>query len=163
MNIIDNIKCTRFRHLHKLLVSSFCQFIESNDATEYLSLFSRNRPFAAYHSRCTKPPCWGAKVALGECKQRTLPYKIICIPFVGLSPVRLLRPSMAFLYHVYDKLQRAYISPLIIACHLPTTPHSMSCEIWRTIRIRNIPVKPNHDCQSTSFHFLIQHPQEGHG
>ena len=28
--------------------------------------------------------------------------------FVGLAPVRLLRPSMAVLYHVKGKLQRAY-------------------------------------------------------
>ena len=30
------------------------------------------------------------------------------MPFVGLAPVRLLRPSMAVLYHVNGKLQRAY-------------------------------------------------------
>ena len=56
MNNIDNIKCTRFKHLQKVLVSSFCHFIESNEATEYLSLFGPNRPFAACHSRGTKPP-----------------------------------------------------------------------------------------------------------
>ena len=39
MNNIDNIKCTRFKHLQKVLVSSFCHFIESNEATEYLSAF----------------------------------------------------------------------------------------------------------------------------
>ena len=27
-----------------------------------------NRPFAASHSRGTKPPCWRAKVALGQDK-----------------------------------------------------------------------------------------------
>ena len=53
MNNIDNIKCTRFKHLQKVLVSSFCHIIESNEATEYLSLFSPNRPFAAFHSRAT--------------------------------------------------------------------------------------------------------------
>ena len=31
-----------------------------------------------------------------------------CMPFVGLAPVRLLRPSMAVLYHVNGKLQKAY-------------------------------------------------------
>ena len=46
----------------------------------------------------------------------------LCMPFVGLAPVRILRPSMAVLYHVYGKLQRAYISPLIIARHLPQHP-----------------------------------------
>ena len=32
------------------------------------------RPFAACHSRGTKPPCWDAKVALGQDKQRKLPF-----------------------------------------------------------------------------------------
>ena len=32
----------------------------------------------------------------------------LCIPFVGLAPVRLLRPSMAVLYHVNGKLPWAY-------------------------------------------------------
>ena len=36
-----------------------------------------NRPFAACHSRGTKPPCWNAKVALGQDKQRRLPFKIM--------------------------------------------------------------------------------------
>ena len=118
MNNIDNIKCTRFKHLQKVLVSSFCYFVESNEATEYLSLFGPNRPFAACHSRGTKTPSWDANVALGQDKQRKLPCKIM-YAFVGLASVRILRPSMAVLYHVYGKLQRAYISPLIIACHLP--------------------------------------------
>ena len=30
------------------------------------------------------------------------------MPFVGLSPVRLLRPSIAVSYHVNGKLQKAY-------------------------------------------------------
>ena len=30
-----------------------------------------NRPFAASHSRGTKPPRWGAKIALGQDKQKT--------------------------------------------------------------------------------------------
>ena len=61
-----------------------------------------NRPFAACHSLSTKPPCWDAKVALGQDKQK------FCMPLVGLAPVRLLRTSMAVLYHVNGKLQRAY-------------------------------------------------------
>ena len=32
----------------------------------------------------------------------------LCMPFVGLAPVRLLRPNKAVLYHVNGKLQRAY-------------------------------------------------------
>ena len=44
----------------------------------------------------------------------------LCMPFVGLAPVRRLRPSMAVLYHVYDKLQRAYISSF---SHCVSSPH----------------------------------------
>ena len=33
-----------------------------------------NRPFASCHSRGTKPPCWRASDALGEDKQRQLPF-----------------------------------------------------------------------------------------
>ena len=36
-----------------------------------------NRPFGASHSRGTKPPRWRAKIALGQDKQRRLPFKII--------------------------------------------------------------------------------------
>ena len=36
-----------------------------------------NRPFAASHSRGTKPLYWRAKVALGQDKQRKLPFKIM--------------------------------------------------------------------------------------
>ena len=57
-----------------------------------------NRPFAACHPRGTKPPYWDANVALGQDKQK------LCMPMVGLAPVRLLRPSMVVLYHVNGKL-----------------------------------------------------------
>ena len=40
---------------------------------------SQDRPFAASHSRGTKPPCWRAKVALGQDKQRKLPFKIMYV------------------------------------------------------------------------------------
>ena len=36
-----------------------------------------NRPFAAFHSCGTKPPCWDAKVVLGQDKQRILPFQIM--------------------------------------------------------------------------------------
>ena len=51
------------------------------------------------------------KTATSERKSRTgtrPTYVSIRIPFVGLAPVRLLRPNMAVLYHVNRKLQRAY-------------------------------------------------------
>ena len=44
--------------------------------------FFVNRPFAASHSRGTKPPCWRAKVALGQDEKRKLPFKIMCFLFV---------------------------------------------------------------------------------
>ena len=37
------------------------------------------------------------------------PHLKLCLPFVPLAPVRLLRPSMAVLYHVNGELQRAYL------------------------------------------------------
>ena len=37
----------------------------------------RNTPVAASHLHGTKPPCWRAKVALGQDKQRKLPFKFI--------------------------------------------------------------------------------------
>ena len=40
---------------------------------------SINSPFAASHSRGTQPPCWRAKVALGQDKQRKLPFKIMYV------------------------------------------------------------------------------------
>ena len=47
-------------------------------------LLDYNRPFAASHSRGTKPPCWRENVALGQDKQRKLPFKIMyvfCLSF----------------------------------------------------------------------------------
>ena len=67
-----------------------------------------NRPFASWHSRGTKPPCWRASDALGEEKQRKLPFKW-CVLVVCLIPLRVLFSSTADLYHVNFKLQRAYI------------------------------------------------------
>ena len=40
---------------------------------------STNRPITASHSRGTKLPCWRAKVALGQDKQRKLSSKITCV------------------------------------------------------------------------------------
>ena len=40
---------------------------------------NHNRLFAASHSRGTKPPCWRAKVALGQDKQRKLPFQIMYV------------------------------------------------------------------------------------
>ena len=43
----------------------------------------------------TKPPCWRAKVALGQDKERKLPFKITYV-FSLSVPVRLLLSSMPF-------------------------------------------------------------------
>ena len=52
------------------------------------------KPFAASHS----PPCWRAKVALGQDKQKA--DIVLNGDFLCLIPVRLLLSSMAVLYHV---------------------------------------------------------------
>ena len=74
-----------------------------------------NRPFAASYSRGTKQPCWKAKVALAQDKQRKLKLKLklrqlklklrqtkeikiklkLYLPFVGLVSVRVVLSSMA--------------------------------------------------------------------
>ena len=52
-------------------------------------------------------------VPIINCKRkRKLPFKL-CMPFVGLALVRLLLPSMAVLYHVNGKLQRAYYNKAV--------------------------------------------------
>ena len=38
-----------------------------------------DRPFATSHSRGTRPPCWRAKIALGQDKQRKLPLQIMYV------------------------------------------------------------------------------------
>ena len=47
-----------------------------------------HRPFAASQSRGTKPPYWRAKVALGQDKQRKLPFKIMyafCLSYLSVT------------------------------------------------------------------------------
>ena len=60
------------------------------DCKWLVGFYQGNWPFAASHSRGTKPPCWRAKVALGQDKQRKLPFKIMYVfLFVCLVPARL--------------------------------------------------------------------------
>lgn len=40
-------------------------------------------------------------------RKRKLPFKL-CMPFVGLTPLRLLRPNMTVLYYVNGRLQRTF-------------------------------------------------------
>ena len=67
------------------------------------------RPFAASHLRGTKPPCWRAKVAQGQDKQKT--YMILSGYFLCLSclSATFALQHGGFLYHVNGKLQRAYL------------------------------------------------------
>ena len=51
---------------------------------KFLLTFERsNRPFVASHSRGTKPPCWRARVAVSQDKQKT--YIILNVNFLCLS------------------------------------------------------------------------------
>ena len=74
-----------------------------------------NRPFAACHSLSTKPPCWDAKVALGQDKQK------FCMPLVGLAPVRLLRTSMVVLYSwILCKTTTLHVQHIFLHISLPS-------------------------------------------
>ena len=56
----------------KIYMISFCIILHM--------FLAESRPFAASHSRGTKPqPCWRAKVALGQDKQRKLQFKIMYV------------------------------------------------------------------------------------
>ena len=71
----------------------------------------RNRPFAAFHSRGTKPPCWDAKVALGQDQQRA--YMILHGNFLQLflclsCSSATFTFQYAVLYNVNGNLQRAH-------------------------------------------------------
>ena len=47
------------------------------------------RPFAASHSRGTKPPCWREEVVLGQDKKRNLPFKIMYVFCLSCSSATL--------------------------------------------------------------------------
>ena len=49
----------------------------SHSDQHWLRSSVQNRLFAGFHSRGTKPAYWEAKVALGQEKQRKLPFKIV--------------------------------------------------------------------------------------
>ena len=66
------MKCLRQKHL-KNLVNGEDAFVIQTTCSGLIV----NRPFAACHSRGTKPPCWDTKVTLGQDKQRKLPFKIM--------------------------------------------------------------------------------------
>ena len=60
-----------------------------------------NRSFAASQSRGTKPPYWRAKVALGQDKQRKLPFKI-------MYAFCLSRPSATFAHQYSGFISREW-------------------------------------------------------
>ena len=63
-------------------VNSFCsrfRFQLPRSAKAECNNCIYNRPLAASHSGATNPPCWRAKVALGQDKQRKLPFQVITV------------------------------------------------------------------------------------
>ena len=68
----------------------------------FITSQSGDKPFAAWHSCGTKPPCWDPKVALGQDQQKAYIFFFsfsFLIFFVCLVPVWLLLPTMAVFYH----------------------------------------------------------------
>ena len=61
-----------------------------DDGIEEIHWGPSNRPFAAFHALGTKPPCWNAKVSLGQDQQKA--YIILNGNFLCLSC-----PSATFL------------------------------------------------------------------
>ena len=63
-------------------------------------------------------------VPIINCKtKRKLPLKL-CMPFVGLALVQFLHPSMAVLYHMNGKLQRAYYNKAVAQKNFKSKTHS---------------------------------------
>ena len=151
MNNIDNIKCTRFKHLKKVLVSSFCHFIESNEATEYLSLFSPNRSFAPCHSRGTKPPSWDAKVALGQDKQRKLPFKIMYAFCWSCPSANFASQHGGFVPRVWQAAKGLYLSFNHCASSPPAPQITCSVKYGRLWKLET--------SQSNPFFLIKKHPQ----
>ena len=61
--------------------------------------------------RVSRLPPWTLLMPVWIFKKGNYHLKL-CMPFVGLAPVRRLHPSIAVLYHVNGKLQGAYLKPL---------------------------------------------------
>ena len=79
---VQEVRCDPFVQISRLCTGNWTQIRPYNaiplcNAIQHRPRIERNRPFAASHSRGTKPPCWNAKVALGQDKQRKLPFKIM--------------------------------------------------------------------------------------
>ena len=96
------VKKKRRKNTEILYFSNHIRWKSRFDCKCLFGFYQGNWPFAASHSRGTKPPCWRANVVLGQDKQRKLPFKIMYVfLFVCLVPVRLLLSSLAVqLYHV---------------------------------------------------------------
>ena len=68
--------------------------------------------------------CGEEKVALGQDGQSKLPFKIMLCLLLVLPQCDFLRPNMAVLYHVNEKLQRAYWVKGLSAKRETTGPNS---------------------------------------
>ena len=95
-------KCPNFAYASDLGLP----YMISGNGSEIKHIAS-NRPFAANHSRDTKPPCWRAKSHWDKTNEGNYHLKL-CMPFVGLVPVQLFLSSVAVFYHMNGQLHRAY-------------------------------------------------------
>ena len=75
-----------------------------------------NRPLAASYSGGTKPPCWRAKVALGQDKQKT--YIILNGNFLCLSC-----PSATFALQHGGCVPREWLAAKGLLMLTPPSPH----------------------------------------
>ena len=84
-----------------------------------------NRPFAASHSRGTKPPCWRAKVALGQDKQRKLPFKIMYVFCLSC-------PSATFALQRGGFVPREWLAAKSLLSVSEHNIHSFQLDVMRT-------------------------------
>ena len=73
----------------------------------------------------------------------------LCMPFVGLAPVRLFRPNMAVLYHVNGRLQRAYSDNTTITQAENNCKNCENPNLYKTL-ILKCPKCPWHDYNNLS-------------
>ena len=74
----------------------------------------------------------------------------LCMPFVGLAPVRPFRPNMAVLYHVNGRLQRAYSDNTTITQAENNCKHCENPNLYKKL-ILKCPKCPWHDHNNLSY------------
>ena len=95
-----------------------------------------NSPFAAFHSRGTKPPCWDAKVALGQDQQKA------CIIFLNGNVLCFSCPIATFAFCTtwmesckgpIIQIPQAKISRRVVVPEsgLPYIGHAIQEQTWR--------------------------------